>query len=488
MKSKLSYKIFGVFTLMSVMVVVLMVGIMRYFVTRHFTDYVNQSALERYSDFADALAEEYEQHKGWQTLKNNPERWEQILRASLPLKDFDGPPPGSEPPDIKSRQPGATPEELTSAKFSRRMLRIGRRLVLFDAEKKRVAGERSRVSSADYALQEIRVAGQTVGWLGLQKRQNLSNPLVIIFLKQQYQAFYIIGGVILLLAAVAAFFLSEHLLAPIRKLTAGTQALAARHFDTRINVESRDELGQLAADFNTMAQALENDERMRQQWISDIAHELRTPLAILGGEVEALKDGIRKVNRDTLDSLHAEVRHLNKIINDLHELSLADAGMLSIKKDPVDCVQVLNATLRFFRLRFDQKQITVENRLENQDPITVMGDADRLQQIFSNLIENTLRYADFQGTLKIDHERSANRMKLFFEDSGPGVPAASLTKLFDRLYRVDKSRSRKQGGSGLGLSICKSIVNALGGEIRAANAASGGLRIEIEFPLNQEKD
>jgi len=368
------------------------------------------------------------------------------------------------------------------------MLRIGRRLVLFDAEKKRVAGERSRVSSADYALQEIRVAGQTVGWLGLQKRQNLSNPLVIIFLKQQYQAFYIIGGVILLLAAVAAFFLSEHLLAPIRKLTAGTQALAARHFDTRIEVESRDELGQLAADFNTMAQALENDERMRQQWISDIAHELRTPLAILGGEVEALKDGIRKVNRDTLDSLHAEVRHLNKIINDLHELSLADAGMLSIKKEPVDCVQVLNATLRLFRLRFDQKQITVENRLENQAPITVMGDADRLQQIFSNLIENTLRYADFPGTLKIDHERTANRMKLFFEDSGPGVPAASLTKLFDRLYRVDKSRSRKQGGSGLGLSICKSIVNALGGEIRAANAASGGLRIEIEFPLNQEKD
>jgi len=166
MKSKLSYKIFGVFTLMSVMVVVLMVGIMRYFVTRHFTDYVNQSALERYSDFADALAEEYQQHKGWQTLKNNPERWEQILRSSLPLKDFDGRPPGPEPPAIKSRQPGATPEELTSAKFSRRMLRIGRRLVLFDAEKKRVAGERSRVSSADYALQEIRVAGQTVGWLG----------------------------------------------------------------------------------------------------------------------------------------------------------------------------------------------------------------------------------------------------------------------------------------------------------------------------------
>ncbi len=483
MKSKLSYKIFWVFTLMSVMVVVLMVGIMRYFVTRNFTDYVNKSALERYSDFADALAAEYQQHKGWQTLKNNPQRWEQILRSSLPLKDSNGGLPALPPPVIESRPPGATPEELTPAKFPRRMQRIARRLVLFDAEKQPIAGGRVQVSSAGYELQEIAVDGHTVGWLGLHKRQNLSNPLVVVFLKQQYQAFYIIGGVILLLAAVAAFFLSEHLLAPIRKLAAGTQALAARRFDTRIHVESRDELGQLAADFNTMAQTLEDDEHMRQQWISDIAHELRTPLAILGGEVEALKDGVRKVSRDSLDSLHAEVRHLNKIVNDLHELSLADAGMLSIKKEPVDCVRVLNETLRFFKLRFDQKHITVENSLQNQPPIAVMGDSDRLQQIFSNLIENALRYTDSPGTLKIGHERTENQLILFFEDSGPGVPEAALEKLFDRLYRVDKSRSRLQGGSGLGLSICQSIVTALGGKIRAANAACGGLRIEIEFPL-----
>jgi two-component system, OmpR family, sensor histidine kinase BaeS len=483
MKSKLSYKIFGVFTLMSVMVVVLMVGIMRYFVTRNFTDYVNKSALERYSDFADALAAEYRHHRGWQTLKNNPERWEQILRSSLPLRDLDDRPPAPPPSDIESRQPGVSPEKLTSVKFSRRMQRSARRLVLFDTEKQRIAGARVQASFAEYELQKIDADGHTVGWLGLHKRQNLSNPLVIVFLKQQYQAFYIIGGVILLLAAVVAFFLSEHFLAPIRKLTAGTRALAARRFDTRIQVVSGDELGQLAADFNTMALALENDEHMRQQWISDIAHELRTPLAILEGEVEALKDGIRKVNRDTLDSLHTEVRHLSKIVNDLHELSLADAGMLSIKKEPIDCVQVLNETLRRFKLRFDQRQITVENSLEDHPPITVMGDSDRLQQLFANLIENTLRYADSPGKLKVGHEHSANRLILFLEDSGPGVPEASLAKLFDRLYRVDRSRSRIHGGSGLGLSICKSIIVALGGKIRATNAAGGGLRIEIEFLL-----
>jgi two-component system sensor histidine kinase BaeS len=280
-----------------------------------------------------------------------------------------------------------------------------------------------------------------------------------------------------------AFLLSKHLLAPIRKLTAGTQALASRRFDTRIEVETIDELGQLAADFNTMAQTLEQYERMRQQWISDIAHELRTPLSILSGEVEALQDGVREVNPDTLDSLSSEARHLSKIINDLHELSLADAGVLSIKKEPVDPVPVLNATLRHFRIRFEENQITVENNLRNDGSVTVIGDADRLQQLFSNLLENTLRYADSSGTLKIWQACTENRLMLYFEDSGPGVPEEALEHLFDRLCRVDKSRSRAKGGSGLGLSICKSIVNALGGEIRAANAASGGLRIEIELPL-----
>jgi two-component system sensor histidine kinase BaeS len=294
---------------------------------------------------------------------------------------------------------------------------------------------------------------------------------------------YLIGGVILLVAAIVAVVLSKHLLAPIRKLTAGTQALKSRQFDTRLEVESTDELGQLAADFNAMAQTLEEYERLRQQWISDIAHELRTPLSILSGEVEALQDGVREVNRDTLDSLRSEARHLSKIVNDLHELSLADAGVLSIKNEPLDPAPVLNATLGHFQPRFTVNQITVENRVGNESPTTVIGDADRLQQLFSNVLENTLRYTDSPGTLKIWQERTTDRLTLFFEDSGPGVPEAALAHLFDRLYRVDRSRSRTQGGSGLGLSICKSIVNALGGEIRAANAVSGGLRIEIALPL-----
>jgi two-component system sensor histidine kinase BaeS len=223
---------------------------------------------------------------------------------------------------------------------------------------------------------------------------------------------------------------------------------------------------------------------MRRQWISDIAHELRTPLSILLGEIEALRDGVREVNRVNLDSLSSEARHLSEIVNDLHELSLADAGELSIKKVPINPAAILKETLGYFKQGFIENQIQIENSLEDQSSATIMGDADRLRQLFSNLLENTLRYAEAPGILKIGQNFGANRLILFFEDSGPGVPEKELDRLFDRLYRVDRSRSRAHGGSGLGLSICKSIVNALGGEIRAQNGNSGGLRIEVELPTS----
>jgi two-component system sensor histidine kinase BaeS len=483
MKFKLSYKIYVAFLLTSLMVVALMVGIIRFYVARNFTDYVNKSRLERYSDVTGALATEYRTHKGWQTLKNNPGRWAELLRSSLPRQVFDLRRRLPRPPGIENKGSGGSAQKMPLPMSPGRIRRLARRLAVFDADKQHIAGGRAGVSYVGYTLQEITVSGQTAGWLGLHKREPLANPLAVGFLKQQTQALYLIGGAILVLAAIVAFFLSKHLLAPIRKLTAGTQALASREFDTRIEVESGDELGQLAADFNTMAQTLEQYERLRQQWISDIAHELRTPLSILSGEVEALQDGVREVNPDTLDSLRAEARHLSKIVNDLHELSLADAGVLSIKKEPLDPGPVLKEILSHFQTRFEENQITVENHVANDPPVTVTGDADRLQQLFSNVLENTLRYADSPGTLKIWQACTENRWTLLFEDSGPGVPAEALERLFDRLYRVDKSRSRKQGGSGLGLSICRSIVNTLGGEIRAANAASGGLRIEIELPM-----
>ena len=480
MRFKLSYKIFIAFTFTSLLVVALMVGIMRYYVARNFADYVHRSLLERYSDFSDALAAEYQAHSGWQTVKDNPVRWKEILRANLPSKDVDSDRLPPRPPEFDNQKAGISPPDLPARG---RIERLARRLVLFDVAKQPVAGGRARASIDRYALHEIAIDGQTIGWLGLHKRELRANPLAVKFLKQQSQMFYLIGGAILVLAAIVAFILSRHLLAPVRKLTAGTQALASRKLDTRIAVQSKDELGQLAADFNTMADTLETYDHLRQQWISDIAHELRTPLSILLGEIEALKDGLREVNDDTLESLNSEARHLSKLVNDLHELSLADAGVLSFKKERIDPRAILEEALGHFEQSFAEKHIAIEKNRIHLPPVFVLGDAGRLKQLFSNLLENALRYADAPGALIIGQEMVANRLLFYFEDSGPGVPEETLERLFDRLYRVDRSRSRAKGGSGLGLSICKSIIHALGGEIRAINGKSGGLRIEVELPL-----
>ncbi len=289
---------------------------------------------------------------------------------------------------------------------------------------------------------------------------------------------------VLILAAVVSFILSKHVLTPIRKLAAGTQALTSLEFGTKIDVQTGDELGQLASDFNVMAKTLKRYEQMRKQWISDISHELRTPLSILRGEIEAMQDGIREPTEQALDSLYSETLYLNKIVDDLHQLSLAETGALHFKHEPVNPARILKETIRLFQHKLDSQHLAIQDNLLLADHnITVLGDADRLTQLFSNLIENTLRYADTPGTLKIWDWQTETGLSLNFEDSGPGVPEESLERLFDRLYRVDKSRSRAKGGSGLGLAICKNIVETQGGEIRAVNASSGGLRIEIVLPV-----
>jgi two-component system sensor histidine kinase BaeS len=263
--------------------------------------------------------------------------------------------------------------------------------------------------------------------------------------------------------------------------------LSERKFETRVAIASHDELGQLASDFNNMAQALDLYERMRRQWLSDISHELRTPLSILRAEIEAMQDGIREITRDSLESLHAEILYLGKIVNDLHDLSLADSAMLTIKKEPVKPLQSLMSTLKSFETRFKDRDISVQDDLESAQEFILAGDEDRLKQLFSNILENTLSYADCPGVLKIWHHRGSTELTLNFMDSGPGVPEGSLERLFDRLYRVDGSRNREHGGSGLGLAICKSIVDALGGEIKASNAPGEGLWIKIVFPLPSQR-
>ena len=232
-----------------------------------------------------------------------------------------------------------------------------------------------------------------------------------------------------------------------------------------------------------MAQTLGKYEHLRKQWLSDISHELRTPISILQGEIEAILDGVREMSTETLESIHAEVMLMGKLIGDLHELSIAETGGLSFAQEPVQMLQILENTMKIFESRFLQNDITVQLAPGEDMAITVNADADRMAQVFSNILENALRYTTSPGKVKIWQEQKGAFVHLNIEDSKPGVSDDALEHLFDRLYRTDPSRSRKNGGSGLGLAISKSIVELSGGKIHARHSSLGGVRIEIVLPI-----
>jgi two-component system sensor histidine kinase BaeS len=502
MKIKLSYKFFITFLLTSVISVVLMVATMHFFLTKNFMEFINKRDAGILNELVNVLNVEYQKHQGWNHLKNNNHLWRGLsafqrhrLNRTRSRPPFFGRPP---PPDFGwERKP---PKHGPFRNFERRDFdkpphsppdfrrkmkppKHGpfRKIALFDAQKNLIIGNMSPFKQ--HLTKAIIVAEKTVGWVGIKKKEHLSRHQDIEFLRRQAKAFYLTGFCVLLMTTLVAWWLSKHLLTPIQRLIEGTRALTSRQFNTKIEVHSSDELGQLANNFNIMAQTLEKYEKMRQQWLCDISHELRTPLAIIRGEIEAIQDGVRDFNRDALDSLHFEVQSISRIVEDLRELSAAETDTLSFKKENINPLLILRDTLKLFQTRLAQHNIQVQDDLPMDDNITLQGDADRLIQLFSNLLENTLRYVDSPGTLRIEHEYMKTQIVLNFIDSGPGVPKESIGRLFERLYRVEQSRNRTKGGSGLGLAICKNIVEMHGGKITATNVPSGGLWIKIVFSL-----
>ena len=481
MKSKLFLKFLVLLLVTSLSVVIMMVLTMQFLVYRNFSDYVVQQELDSLEGLVEALSIEYQKENGWDALRKSPQKWHAMLNAYFPGSETRFPPP---PEHDRYDLPPAK-DDRRSPRFHPKLpelSEIARRISLFDADKHVLFGN---PKIPEQSFLSINRGEKVIGWVGLVKQTQAMSPTDISFLKRQSRAFYMIGAIVLLMAFVVSVIFSRHLTSPVRKIAEGANAIRSRRFDQRIRVTSNDELGQLAEDFNAMAQTLHNYESIRRQWLSDIAHELRTPLAVLRGEIEALQDGIREINSYTIDSLHAEVMALSKIVNDLSLIAKTESGIIEMQHTPVDPVRVLEEVLQRFKLRFDDCQIDIRKDIQNVNLVNTMGDADKLGQVFGNIFENTLRYASSPGILIVGSNVENDQINISIEDTGPGVAEESLNKLFDRLYRTDTARSREMGGSGLGLSICKSIIEAHQGMIRAENSAVGGLKIVMQLPVHK---
>lgn len=275
----------------------------------------------------------------------------------------------------------------------------------------------------------------------------------------------VIAGILALILGAVLFI---QITAPLRQLKKAAAAIAQGDLSQRVQIRSRDELGELGQTFNHMAESLSIAETQRQHMVADVAHELRTPLAAIQGTLEGMQDGVLPLDQEQLAALHAETILLNRLVGDLRLLSLAEAGQLKLERQEIEPGGFIERVVERLKSQANQKNITLETEIHPGLPAISM-DSDRITQVLNNLVSNALRYTPEGGTITIQARMlpGSSLLQVSVTDTGSGIDPENLPHVFDRFYRVDKSRTRSSGGSGLGLAIVKQLVEAHGGKVMA---------------------
>jgi two-component system sensor histidine kinase BaeS len=448
---RIQYKIFLAILGSSLVLVATVLLLVQWSVARGMLDYVNQRQEQRAMAVAGELAEFYREQGNWQLLRHSPRVLHQLIFNAM----------DSEPRRSPRMIPAPPP-----------------RLAVLDETRRLIAGD---PPTEPYALMPIELQGETVGWLVVPKMREIRTGFEEQFLRRQRSTLWLIGAALVAVAALIALPLARHLVKPIRQLARGTHQLTQGNYAVTLPVVRRDELGELARDFNELALALAANETSRKRWLADISHELRTPLAILRGELEAMLDQVRALDTDNLHSLNQEVQHLTRLVDDLYSLTTADIGGLQYRKVDCDIAELWREQCEAHIARFTSAGLELRIEIPATE-IFLYGDEDRLLQLLDNLLDNSRKYTSAGGVVRVAVTESAGGVELRIEDSAPAVPVAALPKLFDHLFRVEDSRNRSTGGSGLGLAICQRIVAAHQGTISAELSALGGLCIRVHLP------
>jgi histidine kinase len=285
-------------------------------------------------------------------------------------------------------------------------------------------------------------------------------------------------------AAVVSLLISRRLTAPLRDMTFASQRMAEGRYSERVQVGGGDELGQLAVSFNSMAEKLEQVEAMRRRLIGDVAHELRTPLTAIKGSMEGLVDGVLPASPETFAQVAAETERLNRLVDDLQELSRVESGAVALDLKPVSLPELIETTRKRLAPSYTSKGVSLTLDVPASLP-AVRADTDRLLQVLTNLLGNALQYTSSGGHVSMSAETRAGVILVRVTDTGIGIPPEHLPHIFDRFYRVDKSRSRQAGGgSGIGLTISKVLVEAHGGHLWAESPGEGrGSTFLFTLPL-----
>ncbi|MCB8887965.1 ATP-binding protein [Vreelandella malpeensis] len=427
-------------------------------IDRGFLEYLNQAQERRAALLADGLVTRYDTQGDWEWLTRSPERWPRIVRFELGQERQERPSPLGEARDFALRDPQ------------------GRFVV-----RPRPVGEESDWRWLTLYSESTGGGVEEIGALGFRSPQQMMEHMENRFLERQQRNLFVIVISLVVASLLLAGGLSWWLGGRTRALAGATRRLTQGDYHIRLRARGRDELSRLAQDFNRLAETLEASRDARARWVSDTAHELRTPLAVLRGEIEAMQDGVRALDQENLGSLAQEVGHLERLVADLRLLSQSDAGALDIHLAPLDLSESLAGRLADADRWLADSGLSLATNIA--PGVMIRGDAQRLRQLWNNLLDNSCAYTTAPGALEVSLRVEAHQAVVVWQDSAPGVPEGELSRLTERLYRVEGSRSRASGGSGLGLSIASALASAHGATLTASASPLGGLRWTLRFAL-----
>lgn len=489
MKLSITQKLVAAFIGLTLLVLIATLGLARWSFKQGFLDYVNALEHTRLEQIRAELADEYLSAGGnWASLTE--QRFTALMRRSVPRELNGSPPPlGMQGPPGGAGETPPPPRGLAAQRPGTRRIPP---TALYDVAGNLVAGVSFAVADGLTTRVPIMLDGKSIGELHSEPRRHLNSPLETEFSRQQLNTSWILGISSLVLAFAVSALLARGLLAPIRRMIGGVAQLSSGDYSHRMNESRGDELGQLTQGLDRLGSTLEANQSSRKRLLADVSHELRTPLTVLTGEIEALKDGMREFDQVQLESLDQEVQRLRFLVDDLYALSISDVGGLRYEFATVDLAQCLQHATDGTRKR--ALAMGIEVALEHpagsaaKFVLPVQADAQRIDQLLQNILENSLAYTDAPGRVAVTMAQTKTAALVTIDDTAPSVKEADCEQLFDPLVRQEASRSRRTGGAGLGLAICRSIVAAHGGSISASPSAMGGLSISIEIPLAREGD
>ncbi len=474
------YKLLGAMVGITAATLIVTLILARWSFDAGFLDYINAREIQRLENLAQRLADQYQSYGTWPSSLESA-LLSEIERSSMQSHRPPPPhPPGTRPPG-HDRPPREHPPGLRPGPDRHRERRkppppAMPATVLLSTTGSPVAGDPDIIQQQHLAV-DVLVEGIAVGILAAPAQVRLSGGTELGFSAQQFNISIVVALAALAVSMLVAIVLARALVRPIRQSQQAVRTLREGNYEVAPTPATRDELGELMIDLGRLAETLRANQASRQTFIADVSHELRTPVSVIRAEVDSMLDGIRPYDRDSLISLSEEVQRLNKLIDDLHQLSLSDVGGLRYTFADTNLAEVMQACLD--SLHFPEA-MTVTKSLND---VSLRADADRLHQLFVILLNNAIAYTDLPGKLSVEvHVADANAV-VKVDDSPPGVSEEDAALLFEPLFRADRSRSRAREGAGLGLSIASRIVEAHSGTITLVPSQLGGVAIEVRLPL-----